>query len=323
MRNIKMDKHAFDWAELAFSSKKSIRNLNAIFIAAPREISIKRFTQLVKEYLPEAPIVVGIAKENYVDGFEGQVQFKTLQSRTLRSIIDKVNTADTPHAIVTLTYFQRELPFILEKLDFQQVLFINGSWKYLFHSRPEFYALVKNKVPYKLVSPFFDEEEARDYAAKTTQLSERPKEKLSESEMLELADKTARLSFDYGFQTGVTLGRKVGDTYEFLASSFNRVVPFQTYAMHHGASRETHFSPMHDLNHYDTIHAEVALIIAAQKESIKLAGTTLFINLLPCPSCARMFTETDIAEFVYREDHSDGYGVKILELAGKKVRRVV
>jgi hypothetical protein len=36
-----------------------------------------------------------------------------------------------------------------------------------------------------------------------------------------------------------------------------------------------------------------------------------------------MFTQTDIAEFVYVEDHSDGYGFKMLELAGKKVRRIV
>jgi len=36
-----------------------------------------------------------------------------------------------------------------------------------------------------------------------------------------------------------------------------------------------------------------------------------------------MLSQTDIAEFVYQEDHSDGYAIKMLELAGKKVRRIV
>jgi hypothetical protein len=36
-----------------------------------------------------------------------------------------------------------------------------------------------------------------------------------------------------------------------------------------------------------------------------------------------MFCETDIAEFVYSEDHSAGYAIALLEKAGKKVRRVI
>lgn len=313
----------FDWSELAFGSKKPLRELNAVFIAAPREISPKRFAQLIKEYLPSGNIIIGLSKEDYIEGFEGQPQFKALQRDTIQPMIDKINAAGTPHSVATLTYFQRELSFILEKFEFREVLFINGSWKHLFHSRPEFYALVKNHTPYKLISPFVDEDEARDFELKTRQVLARPSGKKTEKEMLQLADEASHHSFDYGYQTGVTLGRKLGTSYEFLASGFNKVVPFQTYAMHYGASRETNFSPMHDLNHYDTIHAEVGLIIAAQKEKIDLAGTTLFINLLPCPSCARMFTQTDITEFVYREDHSAGYAVRMLELAGKKVRRVV
>jgi deoxycytidylate deaminase len=99
-------------------------------------------------------------------------------------------------------------------------------------------------------------------------------------------------------------------------------VPFQTYAMHHGASRERHFSPPNDLNHYDTVHAEVEMLIQAQKSHLDLNSTSLFINVLPCPPCSRMLAETMISEVVYINDHSSGYAVQILELSGKKVRRV-
>jgi hypothetical protein len=72
----------FDWNELAFGSKKTVNNLRATFIAAPREISAARFTQLVKEFLPKGNVVLGLAKEDHVSGFENQPQFKTLQANS-------------------------------------------------------------------------------------------------------------------------------------------------------------------------------------------------------------------------------------------------
>ncbi len=314
----------FDWLDLAFGSKKAVRELKALFIAAPRELSPKRFTQLVKTYLPKHNLVLGLAKEPFISGFEDQAQFKTLDRAKVQPIIGKVNAARTPHKIYTLSYFQHELPFLLEKLGFKKVLFINGSWKHVLHSRPEFFTLTTLGLPYERLSPFADEQEAQAYAAAFDRPLVLPKGAFTAQQMLELATEAAHHSFDYTYQTGVALGRKnSAGTYKPLAVACNNVIPHQAYAMHHGAARETHFSPMHDLNHYDTVHAEVALLVKAQKQKLDLVGTTLFINLLPCPTCARMFVETDIEEFVYREDHSDGYAVKMLELAGKKVKRLV
>jgi len=328
------DRYAFDWSDLAFGSKKPLRDLKAIFIAAPRELSGKRFTQLVKAYLPQGNIVLGIAKEPYVDGFEGQPQFKTLQSKTVQQVIDKVNEAGTAHHIYTLEYFQRELPYVLEKSRFQRVVLINGSWQHVFHVSPAYYYLAGSRTPYDMVSPFVNEAEARAYEASADAqiAAELPGLELlnardfSETDMLAIANLTAKHSYDYSFQTGVALGKPMpGKTgrYELLASTFNKVVPFQTYAMHYGSLREKHFSPPHDLNHYDTNHAEIMLLITAQQQHLSLAGTTVFINLLPCPSCARMFASTDISEFVYIIDHSNGYAIKMLEAVGKTVRRVV
>lgn len=313
----------FNWSELAFGSKKPLDQLRAIFIPAPRELSAARFIQLIKTYLPQGNIILGLAQEEYIAGFEGQPQFKTLRRQTVQKIIDKVNAASPSRRIATLTYFQRDTKFILEKLDVKKVVLVNGSWKHIFHTLPAYYVLAKRQIPYATVSPFVSEEEARRFDA-TTPLPPLPSGGLfTAQEMLQLAARAATHSYDNGYQTGVTLGHKKGRKYELLAATFNKVVPFQTYAWHYGPAREVNFSPMHDLNHYDTVHAEVEIVIAAQKQRIDLHGTTLFINLLPCPTCARMFSETDIPEFVYVEDHSDGYGVKMLELAGKKVKRIV
>ncbi len=321
-----MSEYTFDWSEFAFGSKGDIKRLHATFIAAPRELSAKRFTDLVKVYLPQGNIVLGLAKEPYVAGFENQPQFKTLQANTVQRIIDAVNASGVKHHIYTLHYFQRELKYIAEKLNFKRVLLVNGSWKQAFHTTEAYYVLANRRIDYEMVSPFASEAEAQAYESKvmTEIAAAHPftPGTYSEAQMIELAQEVAAYSFDYSFQTGVALGKSAGKKYKLLAWAYNRVVPSQTYAMHHGASREIHFSPPNDLNHYDTVHAEVELLIAAQKQRLEMQGTTLFINLLPCPQCSRMFAETDIEEFVYVQDHSNGYAVRMLELAGKKVRRV-
>jgi dCMP deaminase len=313
----------FDWSDLAFGSKKPVNDLKATFIAAPRELSAERFKQLVKAYLPAGNIILGLAKEKYIVDFDGQPQFRTLQQNAVEPTIKKVNAASPKHKIYTLHYFQREAPYVFEKLSVKKVVLINGSWHRTFHTRPEYYTLVNKGTQYDMVSPFASEAEAKAYEASVLPPVTTPKGLFTPNEMVALAQEVSKWSFDYSFQTGVALGRKKGAKYELLARAFNRVVPYQGYAMHHGAAREVNFSPPNDLNHYDTVHAEVEFIIYAQKHSINLRGTTLFINLLPCPMCARMFTETDIAEFVYSQDHSSGYAISMLEAAGKKVERIV
>ncbi len=325
-----MNAHEFDWSDLAFSNKSKLKKLDATFIAAPRELSAERFKQLAKDYLPKGNIVLGLAKEEYIDGFEGQPQFKTVDLATVRTTIDKVADSDSKYKIYTLTYFQREAPYIVEKLKPRQTIFINGSWKYSFHTTPLYYTLTTSGLPFELISPFVSEEEAKQYVLSMTPELNRIglTKQQAEKGMLAVAQEAAKLSYDYNFQTGAVLGKRIKNhsippVYEFLGAACNEVVPFKTYAMHYGASRETHFSPPNDLNYYDTVHAEIVLLLSNLKWGFGLKGTTLFINLMPCPACARMLSMTDIDEIVYGLDHSDGYAVKLLERAGKKVRRVV
>jgi len=83
------------------------------------------------------------------------------------------------------------------------------------------------------------------------------------------------------------------------------------------------YHPPGDLNYYDAIHAEIMMIVKSNQDNIDLDGTTMFINLLPCPTCARMLCESDIKEIVYTLDHSKGYAIALLEKADKKVTRLI
>lgn len=324
----RMSTFHFDWSDLAFGNKKSVDALNAFFIAAPREMTSARFTQIVKTYLPQGNIVLGISKDSYVLGFEDQPQFRMLEVESIRKIIDKVNASPSKYKIYTLSYFQREAKYIYEKLTFRKVLLVNGSWKYAFHTQENYYTLVNRKASYEMIPPFADEAEAREYEQRVTKelsalIPKKSKTKINtEQEMLALAAQVARLSFDYTFQTGAVIGKKVtgGKGYALVTYGFNKVIPYQTHAMLHGASREKNFSPPNDLNHYDTVHAEIDAIIRAGKEKKDLADTTLFVNLMPCPTCSRAVAETGITEVICTLDHSGGYAVDLLHGAGKIVR---
>lgn len=323
----------YNWADLAFTSKKGLNQLKAIFIAAPRNMSPKRCRQLIQQYLPLGNLVIGIASEPYILGFDSQPQFRALELPIIQPTITLVNQkSGSAHKIYILRYAQADLVHILQKVAFGRVVMINGSWKYSFHTREAFYTLASRKIDYELVSPFADVDEAREYERtiqpeiNSARPLPKPGAKLSESEMLAVAETAATYSYDYNFQTGISLGKAVGGKtgqYAFIGAAYNKVVPYQTYAMHHGAARERHMSPPHDLNHYDTVHAEVELLISAVQNGLDLTAATIFINLLPCPTCSRMLADTTIAELVYQVDHSDGYAVAMLKAAGKTVRRIV
>ena len=320
----------FMWSNLAFASKSPLRELHATFIAAPRELSPARLKQLVKMYVPKGNLVLGLSTQSYIDGFAGQPQFRTLQAESVAKIIQRVNAASPTYKIATLMYEPQAEPHIISKNLFVRYAFVNGSWAQSFHLRPTFFELAKLKADYELISPFTGESEAASYLEaiwpEVTGATPLPKPgaKLTAQQALALAAVAGRRSFDHTFQTGVVLARPTaGQTYTFIAATWNAVVPTQTAALHHGASREQQFSPPGDLNYYDTNHAEMALLVTAAAEGFNLRGNTLFINLLPCPTCARILSTTGLGEVVYQFDHSNGYAARQFALANIPVRRII
>lgn len=318
-----MNNYEINWSDIVFKSKKVLRDLNAIFIAPSREISTDKFKQIIKEYLPLGNIVLAITSEEYICGFECQEQFKTLNIEKIITLINKVNSSNTRNKIYTLNCKQSDIVNVYEKIKFKKVLLVNGSWQYSFHVRPEYYKLVSRNIPFEYISPFASEPEAIKYAESFKVREFEIGKLFTDKEMINLANESATNSFGNEFQTGVVLGKKQGNKYKLLAASYNKVVPYQAFAWHYGALREKHLSPPGDLNYYDTIHAEMNLLISAQNNGINVNQTTLFTNLLPCPHCAKVLSQTNLSEIVYSLDHSDGYAVALLEKSGKKVRRLI
>jgi len=300
--------------------------MSEIFIAAPREMSARRLKQLFRHYLPKGNVTLGISREPYVLGFEGQPQFAMLQRQVAEPIVRQIERAGLPRSVKLLEHSQADTAEVFGQLsEGQRVLLVNGSWQYAFHNLPAAAVLAERGITHKFISPFADEQEARTYEASHTPAPDVPPrgDILSEHNMLAAAERAATQSFDYSFQTGASLGKKVLGGYEYLASAFNKVIPWQARILHEGSVRERHRSRPHDTNHYDTIHAEMLLLTEALARHDDLAGATLFVTLLPCPNCARTLSQTAIAEIIYTRDHSDGYAAELLASCGKTVRQIV
>lgn len=67
------------------------------------------------------------------------------------------------------------------------------------------------------------------------------------------------------------------------------------------------------------VHAEQNALIQAGTNS---RGSTLYSTIVPCPICARMILNAQVARVVYIDDYSDLAGVELLKQGGIKISRL-
>ena len=67
------------------------------------------------------------------------------------------------------------------------------------------------------------------------------------------------------------------------------------------------------------VHAEQNALIQAGTNS---RGSTLYSTIVPCPICARMILNAQVARVVYIGDYADLSGVELLKQVGAKVTRL-
>ncbi len=317
-----------DFADVTDETKRSLRGLRATFVMASRELSEKRLAQIVKQNLASGAVIFGVANEAYVAGFEGQPQFRTLGLEPVEKLAAKIDQANVAATFQVVTYDQSDVDDVIRAIRPNKVIVDRGSYLYVFHVRSTFALLTKRGIPFEYVSPFCSDEEARDYEKKIDGVIGQNLPKTfagtgDEASIMQEAKIAAKSSFDYSFQTGCVIAEKLkGGKYSPVLSTYNAVIPYQTYAMHHGNSREDNHVTTHDANHYDTIHAEMNALIGMMNRGETMQGKALFIPLLPCPSCARTLSQTGLAEVVYELDHSSGYAVRLFEQCGISVRKM-
>jgi len=312
---------------------KTSRMPRTYFVLAPREMSDKRVKELIRELLQKSKggkVVFGITEEDYILGHENQPQFRTLGPNLVKSL-----AAQAPDHLQVLTYSQKDGVDIINKTAFTHAIVINGSFARSFHLRDESKAILAKGARIKHMSPFLDEEEARSYANNFAQASassastealqgevsggDRGQHALFCAEVgaceRKMLDKEFRKSFDNSFQTAAII---VKDG-KIIAKANNTVVPYATYAWHHGPERERHKCDAGDSSHYDTCHAETAALINAGPAA---RGADLYCRTFPCPQCARNIAYAGIKSVFYQLDFGDPYGYNLFKEAGIEYQKM-
>ena len=72
-----------------------------------------------------------------------------------------------------------------------------------------------------------------------------------------------------------------------------------------------------------TSHAEAGAIAFAARKGVILEGSTLYVTLSPCETCAKLIINAGIREVYYKEPYRDTSGLELLIVAGLKVRQEV
>jgi len=62
-----------------------------------------------------------------------------------------------------------------------------------------------------------------------------------------------------------------------------------------------------------TLHAEQNTITYCSKRGIPLDGSTLYLTLSPCKTCAKLIAACGIKRVVYNEDYRDNSGIEYLK----------
>ena len=169
--------------------------------------------------------------------------------------------------------------------------------------------------------------EARNYTSKIYKRSNIRKlfserKRYTDEEIMSLAYGISRFSWDWIGQIGAILARNG----IIKAFAWNRVLPYEAYQMHEGAPREKLQIPSQEMiETHLTNHAECEILEMCRRKKISMKDAFLYINIFPCPICAKNLSRTDIKGIIYAHDHnlSNDIGYKVLKASGKVFKRLL
>ncbi len=273
-------------------------------------------------------LLFGCLKDEWIPGLEESLQFKPLPFEVCGKNISKLTKDEKQiKSIAILKHFHKDTKYIIKELKPFKVMFINGSWAGQIHYQSFYWKACDVGAKIELISPFTSDREARRFAMKVCKEYEKTKlysktKKYGEKEIFQILNKKRKQSWDWIGQVASALvkGGKI------LALEHNKVLPYEAYQMHNGSIRERMQIPSQEMIETQlTNHSECEVLESARRRKLNLKGSKLYVNLFPCPVCAKILSRTEIDEIVYCKDYNLGndIGYKILKMMGKKLKRVV
>lgn len=116
----------------------------------------------------------------------------------------------------------------------------------------------------------------------------------------------------------------IPDELRVIASGFNGQYPGSVLCADVGCLRDERKIPSGQmLEVCRAIHAEEMALLTAANVGIRVAGTTMYVNSIPCIGCAKLITGSGIHTIVVKKGgYGETHGLEIVRAAGIVVREI-
>lgn len=282
----------FDWNKIGDNSKKILKG--KILILGSKNISRKRIRELSK-----GDEIFGALKDEYIEGMKGDA-FKTLKAAKIKKFCDNDD-------LNILEYYQKDTTYLIKELKPKKVFIVNGSWSGPIHFRSEYWVCRDLDIPMEYISALSEKDEVKE-----PESIKFDKEKIyTEDELSDLSVEISKHSYCWQAQVGAVIAREG----KILSVGYNKILPYEHYCNKNNCIREQmHLNPGQDIQICMSNHAESEAIDYCAKNGINISGAIIYVNLAPCPMCARVISRSGIIKVLARREYSQAQlGEKILK----------
>ncbi len=338
------------WHKLGDKKKKYLSQAkNSALILGSGFVQRERFNKILTDLQSEKRelIIIGLLEEEFIPGFENSLQFQTLKKEKTLNYLEEIDER-IAQKVLLLEYSHRFTKYLVKELNSSKILAFNGSWKNIIHYQDFWWEAYENGVKIETVSPFQNEEFAREYSEKIKlnnlewlenkwkdsigysflgdeeesfkKVSVKKKfPKLKNEDLMKFCDDVGKLSWDWTGQTGCCLVRDG----EILEYGYNKVLPYAGAMFHKGSVREKRHAPIgENLELGETVHAEINAILKMSSKGKKLEAVDLWVNKFCCPYCARAVASSHIKRIFYKDEYINDLSYEVINSSGKEVVKV-
>ncbi len=137
--------------------------------------------------------------------------------------------------------------------------------------------------------------------------------------VFEALKKQVNKSVDWWRQVGCVIYNDYGD---ILLASYNKHYPNDLSLNIFGDPR-FNFKPGEHIEYCSAIHSEAWAIARAAKEGIALKRFNILVSDFPCPTCAKLLSETGIKNLTFVQGYSVVDGKETLESKGVTIKKLI
>ncbi len=264
------------------------------------------YVQLINKYKNEVAAVFVIG-DKFIEEFSSRKEIRALDPLVAVRIIDIVFLRDPLSPVFWDLFLLREESNLVLAMEKEIITTRDDVCQYV----------IKKYLPSQPViyDTTFLRWDRNSVFSQTTVSYDWASEREFDREMMTLARKEAEKTSDWWRQIGAVLVNKDGVV---VSSAYNRHMPSDYEPYFVGDPRD--FVKAGERSELaSAIHAEQGIIANAARFGTPLMGASLYVNVFPCPVCAKLIAAAGISRLYVADGHASLDGEAVLKDAGVEI----